>query len=173
MSSVGTENVVWEGGWAIGERAIGESGLKMGQLASSKGLARIGIRCHIQRTAIPSKGSFPFSYIINACMLWILYHVIHVCLIKKKNIPSVQVKNIPCDRESKHVFLFGSAVYMVVTAMKKKELRKILDLLGLTWPPIGIRPAWLSRSAPFWPGGTHANLEGTPQDTVKRLPQEI
>jgi hypothetical protein len=44
----------------MGERAIGESGLKMGQLASSRGLARVGIHSHVQRAAIPSKGSFSF-----------------------------------------------------------------------------------------------------------------
>ncbi len=32
---------------------------------------------------------------------------------KKKNIPSVKVKNKPCVRESKHALILGSAVNMV------------------------------------------------------------
>jgi hypothetical protein len=46
----------------MGERVIGKGGLKMGQLALSKGLARIGIHCHVQRATIPSKGLFFFLH---------------------------------------------------------------------------------------------------------------
>jgi hypothetical protein len=54
-------NVLWVGGWAMGERATGRGGgSQKRQLALSKGLARIGIRCHVQRAAMPSKGSFIF-----------------------------------------------------------------------------------------------------------------
>ncbi len=65
---IGNDNVIW--GYrntvlvlrrTIGKRAMGEGGLKMGRLALSKGLARMGIYCHVQRAVIPSKGSFFFS----------------------------------------------------------------------------------------------------------------
>jgi hypothetical protein len=36
--------------------------------------------------------------------------------IKKKNIPSVQVKNKPNVRESKHAFILGSTVNMVTNS---------------------------------------------------------
>jgi hypothetical protein len=46
---------VLAGGWVMGERAIEEGyrGPEMGQLALSKGLARMGIRCHILYKELP------------------------------------------------------------------------------------------------------------------------
>ncbi len=91
----------------MGERAIEGGGFQVGQLAVSKGLARMGICCHEQRATNLSEGSFSFSCIINLCMLWILYHVNHVmCVFDiKEDISSVQVKNIPCD-EKRNMRLF-------------------------------------------------------------------
>ncbi len=81
----------------------------MGQLAVSEGLARMGIRCHVQRAITPNKGflhnEFMQALNIIKCNVFVSD--------KKKNIPSVQVKNKPCARELKHEFILGSTVCMV------------------------------------------------------------
>jgi hypothetical protein len=79
-------NVVFAGGWAMGERAVGGGGgLKMEQLALRKGPARQGIRCHVQRAAIPSKRSFLF--LLNKFMYALNIVTCNLCefIIKKKN----------------------------------------------------------------------------------------
>ncbi len=55
----------------------------MGQLALSKGPARMEICSYVQRAAIPSKGSSSFPYITIPVYLNILVHNVCVFDIKK------------------------------------------------------------------------------------------
>ncbi len=98
------EGAVWVGSWNR-------------QLALSKGLARTGIHCRVQRAAIPSKGSFFFFYYLHndSCIFK------HLVDIKKKNISSVQVQNKQCVSESEHVFILGSTVNMVMNTYDFKR----------------------------------------------------
>ncbi len=45
-----------------------EGGSEMGQLALSKGPARMGIHCHVQGATIPSKWSSSFAIYKYSCM---------------------------------------------------------------------------------------------------------
>jgi hypothetical protein len=53
----------------MGAGAIGGGGSQNGAVALSKGSARMGIRCHVQRATIPSKGYFPFFLKLNSCII--------------------------------------------------------------------------------------------------------
>jgi hypothetical protein len=75
-------NTVLAGRRAMAERAIGERGRpQMGQLALSKGPARMGIRHCVQRPAIPCKGSFSFFLHDKFTYAWMMLHVMYVCSI--------------------------------------------------------------------------------------------
>jgi hypothetical protein len=69
-----------------GEGAVwGGGGLEIGQLALSKGPARIGIRSHVQRAPIPSKGVLSLLlYIKIHVSLNILIHNVCAFDIKRK-----------------------------------------------------------------------------------------
>ncbi len=61
------------------------------------------------------RGLSSCPYITIPAYLNILVH--NVCVYKKGNIPSGQVKNKLHVRESKHVFILGSSVNMVTNSL--------------------------------------------------------
>jgi hypothetical protein len=101
--------------WEEGNGGGGGGGSQMGQLALSKRPARIEIHCHAQRADIPRRGCPTYKKFM--CALNTIIYITFVSdMYKEKYIPSVQVKNKPCNRESKHGFILGSMVHMVVNS---------------------------------------------------------
>jgi hypothetical protein len=86
--------------------------VKMGQLALSKGPAKIGIRYHVQRANIPSKG---FINLILACPEYSNTSGICVSDIKER-FPPVHIKNKPHARnQNMRLFLAHQSTWLHTT----------------------------------------------------------